>query len=853
MTDDSRAESPAATLTEPGQPTAAAPRDQGHGEPPAEPPTERPDRVRRWPRLTGEAVGIAMVTLLLSYRAIPPLRDRRQTIFQDVMVNAGAPQWHGFARWVADGIWLPTWLRTNYGGEPYFANTQKGVAYPGNLPYWFLPTSQAIEVVIVLHFVVAAVGMWAYCRLALRTSMWAAWLGAVCFVLGGGTLTHVVMGDQLQVICLTPLVFLTGHMALERRRLRWVVGCAVAIGLTFLAGHAEEWVYVMVTLALYGAAWILFRERGGQLRRAGQAALTLGGAVALFALLFGWQLLPSLLLRGQTYRASADFRQQYPLPGPTAVNALLPDYTRVLVGENQAFVGVAALCLVGLALVTRRRELNWVRAWILLAAAVGFLFALGNQDAIYRFVYDHVSVIRAFRVPTRWLLVASFAFCVGAAVGLDELLTAYVGRWRARLSHGAAGLLVLGLGLGGVLLLADVTNDGVSWKRWGLAGAVGAAAWLLAGVRRVPRAIPALVLLAVTSLELVYARPFAEYQQKAPNAIYDAYGDNLETIGAGGGRYLTIGRTPVGNQGLEIPVPDDLPPGPTPRQYFLAGAYTRVIARPDTNLAVQAETIIGRDGGFLPLRWYREFYYAVGGGGDLNSGVVGTPPSRWNWTALDLLALRWFVAGDDLPESEQAVLRQHGFEVDGKYGYAVRWKRDGTSLARLVHAVDVVPAGQDRIARLQAGYPLLQRALVEQPVRVDPAPATAAGDRVEVTAVAQTSVDVRVTTDRRSLLVLADPWYPGWQVTIDGRPAPLLRTDHAFRGVVVPAGEHTLRFGYTDRRLRLGAGLAGLTILGLALTPLAARVRRRRSRPDQPAPPAGADDSDHVQAAPGAG
>jgi len=70
---------------------------------------------------------------------------------------------------------------------------------------------------------------------------------------------------------------------------------------------------------------------------------------------------------------------------------------------------------------------------------------------------------------------------------------------------------------------------------------------------------------------------------------------------------------------------------------------------------------------------------------------------------------------------------------------------------------------------------------------------------------------------------------------------------------VVPAGEHTLRFGYTDRRLRLGAGLAGLTILGLALTPLAARVRRRRSRPDQPAPPAGADDSDHVQAAPGAG
>jgi hypothetical protein len=357
--------------------------------------------------------------------------------------------------------------------------------------------------------------------------------------------------------------------------------------------------------------------------------------------------------------------------------------------------------------------------------------------------------------------------------------------------------------------------------------------------------VPALVLLAVASLELVYARPFAEYRQKAPNALYDSWGDNLETLGSDRGRYVTIGQAPrTAAQRDEVPLPADLPPGPGPRAYYLAGHYTRVIARPDTNLAVQAETIIGRDGGFLPLSWYRDFYYAaIRGGGDLNSGVVNTPPSGWNWAALDLLALKWFITGDDLPDSERAVLQRHGFHLDGKYGYALRWTRDGTSLARLVHQVDVLPTDRDRVAQLQAGYPLLQRAIVEHPVHVAPAAPGRSAERVDVTDVGQSSVDVRVTAAGQSLLVLADPWYPGWRVTVDGNPAELLRVDHAFRGVVVPNGEHVVRFSYVDRRLRLGAGLAALTILGLALASVVARLRRRRGRP------AGVDAADSQQEA----
>jgi uncharacterized membrane protein YfhO len=84
---------------------------------------------------------------------------------------------------------------------------------------------------------------------------------------------------------------------------------------------------------------------------------------------------------------------------------------------------------------------------------------------------------------------------------------------------------------------------------------------------------------------------------------------------------------------------------------------------------------------------------------------------------------------------------------------------------------------------------------------------------------------VSVRGDADGLLVLGDPWYPQWRVEVDGRPAELLRVDHAFRGVRVPAGRHEVVFTYQDRALWLGAALALATCLALAVL---WAVRRRR-------------------------
>ncbi len=64
------------------------------------------------------------------------------------------------------------------------------------------------------------------------------------------------------------------------------------------------------------------------------------------------------------------------------------------------------------------------------------------------------------------------------------------------------------------------------------------------------------------------------------------------------------------------------------------------------------------------------------------------------------------------------------------------------------------------------------------------------------------------------LLVLTDQYYPGWQASIDGTPAPILRADTVFRAVCVPSGEHTVRFEFRPMALFVGMAISGFCWLG---------------------------------------
>jgi uncharacterized membrane protein YfhO len=67
------------------------------------------------------------------------------------------------------------------------------------------------------------------------------------------------------------------------------------------------------------------------------------------------------------------------------------------------------------------------------------------------------------------------------------------------------------------------------------------------------------------------------------------------------------------------------------------------------------------------------------------------------------------------------------------------------------------------------------------------------------------------------LLVISDLWYEGWNAYLNGELVPIVRTNHAIRGVVVPAGRSTVVLRYEPASLALGIRLMAVALVALAL------------------------------------
>ncbi len=88
---------------------------------------------------------------------------------------------------------------------------------------------------------------------------------------------------------------------------------------------------------------------------------------------------------------------------------------------------------------------------------------------------------------------------------------------------------------------------------------------------------------------------------------------------------------------------------------------------------------------------------------------------------------------------------------------------------------------------------------------------------VEIVDYTAEQVTLRTSSAAPGLLVLADAYYPGWRAAVDGQETPIYPTNVLFRGVPLPAGEHTVVFTFAPSHWRLALALALLGLLLMAV------------------------------------
>ncbi len=74
-------------------------------------------------------------------------------------------------------------------------------------------------------------------------------------------------------------------------------------------------------------------------------------------------------------------------------------------------------------------------------------------------------------------------------------------------------------------------------------------------------------------------------------------------------------------------------------------------------------------------------------------------------------------------------------------------------------------------------------------------------------------IECEVESPAPTLVVIAQTFYHPWKATVNGQPTEILRANHAFQAVPIPAGRSVVLLEYVDRSFQLGLALSALGVI----------------------------------------
>jgi Bacterial membrane protein YfhO len=155
----------------------------------------------------------------------------------------------------------------------------------------------------------------------------------------------------------------------------------------------------------------------------------------------------------------------------------------------------------------------------------------------------------------------------------------------------------------------------------------------------------------------------------------------------------------------------------------------------------------------------------------------------------------------------------------------------------LVTGQDVVKGDKQALTKIvSSGFDPRRAVVTERPLPglSEHEIGSAAPGNARITHYGAEQVEISARANSPAELVLSDTSYPGWQVTVNGRPAQISRVDYLLRGVAVPAGNDRIVFTYNPTSFRNGwlvsLVAAVATVTAIVITLVGRRRWRSRGR-----------------------
>ncbi len=482
------------------------------------------------------------------------------------------------------------------------------------------------------------------------------------------------------------------------------------------------------------------------------------------------------------------------------------------------YTGSIVLALAAVALWRIRSRLVAILG---IAGGLMILFAFGRHfEVLNQIMFNYFPLFDAFRAPETWLIAVALVLAILAALGLAYIVrlepsaTAQRIKWRSV-------LIVFGA-TGGLLLLLVVTGNSLfDFQKEGelqqavayVAQSAGrnssdsqviAAAEQLLDEQIIPPRKESFTADARRSFLFIFLAGLMliAFQRRVfPVWILQIVLTILIVLDLGGvaKRYLNTDNLSVSKYSANRVVTLDID------EYVLQreGQF-RVLSlerKDQTGLARPSfhhESLGGYSA--AKLRLYQDFLDNL-----LFDRSTGMP----NENVLDMMNVRYVF-------SQAPIAGALNVEYGPESGLSVYENLDVLPRAYFVGEVEVIEDPDDAMLRLlNSDFDPALQALLAAPIEEDVHPI----DSSSTTLVSPVEYGPRrivheVETDAPRLLVISELYYPaGWTATLNGVPVPIHRTNYLLRGVVIPAGRHTLEIVFNPASYVWGKRISMISTL----------------------------------------
>jgi hypothetical protein len=738
---------------------------------------------------------------------------------------------------------FPMWQPLLYGGMPFIDGMHGDIFYPPSLALFFMDAQTMWGWKMLLHIFMAGCFTYTWLR-AIDVSRGAAMVGGLLYMASPLLVSMVYPGGDGKLFnyALAPLLFLLTERMVVRRRVRDFAAFSLGIALLVFTSQMQVAYFCIWGVSLY------FFFRIFQIWRSDRATPRLVGALGGFAVagLLGVaaaavQFVPPLqYLREWSHRADQagpeqtgyTFSTSWSLHPEEIMSLVVPEFvgdrvaTETRAGNtywgrnpfklNHEYAGLLPLLLLPL-LFLRRRQGQTIFFTVL--AALALLYALGANTPFFRLFYL-IPGVSLFRAPSLIIFLYGLSMATLCALAIDRAIAwvqdeADERRVRRALWIGAGVIGVLALLASAGLfielwrslfsvrleankLLALETNlpniKSGFWIAFAIAVAL-AGAWEgyargVLNARGLVLALTALVFLDLYRIDRPFVRGTVLVNRGDDPIRYNADESIqfLQSRQRAGEVFRAIDLSTVAQLGT--------------------GGYG------DNTLAMHGiEQLAGHHGNELGR--YRQLI-----GGDRPVALLTSGLKLADVTNTTYLLAPQLIQVPGLTE----VFRGSRTVVYRKDAALPR--------AYLVGNVEVVPDSAAVVRLLSEAFNPVTTAIVNAPLPANISVQPGAQGTVQWRERGNSIQRLQVNATAPALLVVLDNYYNAWHAQVDGREVPLLRANHTFRAIPVPAGQHEVVMRYGTETVATWAVVSGILLFVLliaAFGPVLLESWRRRN------------------------